>query len=354
MKRITQYVTVLVLVFSALNVNAQQSDVDTQIDSLRIQKEQIIKEEKAALKEEVKAINERLDAKEITQEEADQLKQEAATNRALNIENRTAIIENKIALLQRNENTYFDEYKIFGVTIKTEDDEFVGIRFGDNSNNDPIRYDKRTTSDLVLSFGWNNVAVDGGGLNASPYKFWGSRYFELGWAWKTRLLNNSNALRLKYGFSFQWNGYKLTDNRYFVQDGDETRFEVHPYDLKKAKLNVTNFILPAHIEFGPSRKTQTDSYVRYSSRNQFKMGLGGYIGFNIGTYQKLKYTDDTGDKGKDKIKKDYNVTDFVYGLSGYMAFSNCGLYVRYELSPLFEDQAVDQHNVSLGFRFDMN
>lgn len=353
MKRITQCFTVLAMLCIALTVQAQNESTENQIDSLRVQKERIVKEEKTALKEEVQAINEKLDKKEITQEQADLLKQEVATKRALNIENRTAIIDNKIALLRRNEDTYFDEYTIFGVTVKTEDDDFVGIRFGDR-NNDPIRYDKRTSSDLVISFGWNNVAVDGGGLNASPYKFWGSRYFELGWAWKTRLLNNSNALRLKYGMSFQWNGLKLTDNRYFVQNGDETTFEVHPYDLKKAKLNVTNFILPVHLEFGPSRKTQTDSYVRYSSRNQFKMGLGAYMGFNVGTYQKLKYTDDTGDKGKDKIKKDYNVTDFVYGLSGYMAISNVGVYVRYELSPLFEDQAVDQHNVSLGFRFDMN
>ncbi len=347
MKKITQYLMVLALIFSAQNMLAQDSN-EQKIDRLKIEKETIVAEEKEMLKAEVEAIIKRLDSNEISQEEADKLKQEAAKKRALNIENRTVIIDNKIALLARNDKEYFDEFSIFGVTISSNDDSFSF-----KHKNKPIKYDRRTTSDLVIAFGFNNAILEGEKLDDSPYKFFGSRFFEMGWAWKTRILNESNAIRIKYGFSIQSNGLKLTDNRYFVQNGNETTFEVYPYPLKKAKLNITNLIFPAHIEFGPSRKTQTDSYVRYSTRNQFKMGLGGYFGFNIGTYQKLKYTAD-GDKSKEKIDKNYNTSDLVYGLSGYIAFNDVGLYVKYELSPLFKDQILDQNNVSLGLRFDMN
>ncbi|GAB1308706.1 hypothetical protein KH5_13890 [Urechidicola sp. KH5] len=357
MRTITHYMLFIALFLSA-TMYAQEEEKtqanEEKIEVLEKQKAAIEAEEKALLKEEVAAINAKLSKGEISQEEADKLKQEAAQRRALNIENRTTIIDNKIAYLKRNEDSYMDEYKIFGVTVVAEEDDVVSIRFKDDDYDKPIKYDRRTTSDLVVSFGWNNAVIEGESFNDSPYKFWGSRYFELGWAWKTRLLNSSNALRVKYGFSFQWNGLKLDDNMYFVENGDETVFEEHPFNLKKAKLNITNVIFPVHLEFGPSRKTQTDSYVRYSTRNKFKMGVGGYFGFNIGTYQKLKYTDDMGDKGKDKIKKGYNVSDLVYGLSTYVAFSNVGLYARYELSTIFENQSVDQNLVALGLRFDMN
>ena len=83
------------------------------------------------------------------------------------------------------------------------------------------------------------------------------------------------------------------------------------------------------------------------------MGLGGYAGFNIGTRQKLKYSMD-GDKIKDKIKRNYNASSLVYGLSGYVAFDDIALYVKYDLSPIFEDQAVDQNNISVGVRFDVD
>ncbi len=81
--------------------------------------------------------------------------------------------------------------------------------------------------------------------------------------------------------------------------------------------------------------------------------MGGYAGFNIGTRQKLKYEVE-GDRVKDKIKRSYNASDLVYGLSSYIAFDDIALYVKYDLSPIFKDQAIDQNNISLGLRFDMD
>lgn len=349
MKTIAQYTLLLVLLFSIQNLFSQENK-EQQIDSLRVQKERILIDEKALLKEEVRAIKLKLENKEITEVAADSLKQKAAMKGALNIENRTVIIDNQIALLERNDNVYIKEYTVFGITVKNIERE-SRIVFSDKER--PIRYDKRTTSDFVLAIGFNNAILEGETLDDSPYKFYGSRFFEMGWAWKTRLFSNSNALRLKYGFSFQWNGLKLTDNRYFVQDGNETTFEVYPQPTKKAKLNITNLIFPTHLEFGPSKKTETNNYLRYSTKRQFKMGLGVYFGFNLGTYQKIKYIEN-GDKNKEKIKKDYNTSDLVYGLSGYLAFNDVALYARYELSPLFEDQVQDQNTIALGIRFDMN
>jgi hypothetical protein len=353
MQHITKYIVLIAIALSTQFSQAQDTNNSERIKILKDQKERITIEERGYLKTEVETILQRLKIGEITEENADLLKKEVAKKRALNIENRTAILANKISLLERNENGYYDndgETSIAGISIGGNKGTLVGIKT--KGNNKPKKYDRRTYSDLVVAFGLNNAIVEGEKLEDSPYKFGGSRFFELGWAWKTRVFNKSNFLRFKYGFSFQINGLKPTDNRYFVESGNETNLAIFPSELKKSKLSVTNLVMPIHFEFGSSDKTVKDNYYRYSTYNKFKFGIGGYAGFNIGTRQKLKYTLDN-DRVKDKIKRDYNTSNLVYGLSSYIAFKNVAVYAKYDLSPIFKDQAIEQNNISLGIRFDM-
>jgi hypothetical protein len=327
------------------------------IEELKKLRDDIKNQEKEFLKAEVEAINRRLDNDEISYKEAETLKKKVAKKRALNIENRIAIINNKISLLQRNEEGYStneNEEYVFRIG-GSEGGENSFVYFGKEQDDKPKNriYDRRTSSDFVLAFGLNNAIVEGQSLEDSPYKFGGSRFFETGWAWKTRVFKNSNFLRFKYGFSFQINGLKPTDNKYFVKQGDETILEEFPENLKKSKLSITNLVFPVHFEFGPSRRIDKDTYFRYSTDRQFKMGLGGYAGFNVGTRQKLKYELD-GERIKDKQKRGLNTTNLVYGVSGYVAFGEVALYVKYDLSPIFKNQTIDQNNISVGLRFDVD
>ena len=356
MQTITKIMAILILTVGLGSSYAQDSvNVDQlrKIELLEKQKEQIKAEERDQLRAAVEGINQRLDRGEITAEEAERLKTLAAEKHAANIENRTAIIDNKIALIRRNND---DEL--------IQDDDSFTIRIGKNDGEDKYihigprekktrKYDRRTTSDLVFAIGFNNALIDGQDLDDSPYKLAGSGFVELGWAWKTRVLENSNAIRLKYGFSIMWNKLDIKDNRYFVQEGDNIMLEEFPIDLKKAKFRTTNLVFPVHFEFGPSRKIERETYYRYSTRDQFKIGLGGYAGFNLATLQKLKYSSEGRDV-KDKFKGGYNTTEFVYGLSGYIAFDDVALYVKYDLSPIFKDQAIEQNNISVGLRFDVD
>ncbi|TYA75062.1 hypothetical protein [Seonamhaeicola marinus] len=358
MRTITNYLALLVLCVSVQLINAQDTipkiNNKDKIEALKEAIEKIKQEERDFLKTEVEAINLRLENEEISNEKAEALKKEAAKKRALNIENRIAIVNSKIALLARNEEGYdietTDHYEE-GITIKTEDGEI--IRFKTSKKNKPKKYDRRTTSDFVLAFGLNNALIDGQGLDDTPYKIGGSRFLELGWAWKTRIFKESNFVRFKYGYSFQINGLKPDDNMYFVKEGNQTTLQEFPENLDKSKLSITNLVFPMHLEFGPSKKIERDTYFRYSTHNKFKIGVGGYAGFNIGTRQKLKYRLD-GERIKDKQKRGLNTTNFVYGISSYIAFGDMALYVKYDLSPIFKDQLVDQNNISLGVRFDMD
>ncbi|MFK5983475.1 MAG: hypothetical protein QM499_11210 [Flavobacteriaceae bacterium] len=346
MRIITLSIMVVLWCIPFIKANAQEITIS--VEKLENSKEDIINEEKDALKRGIESINQRLENNEITQEEAGKLKNEAAEKHALNIENRVAIIENKIALRKRNNNdtlAYKDKNILM---IETFDDgEVFSISYNKHK-----KYDRRTTSRLVMAVGFNNLITEGESFNDTEIKIGGSRFFELGWAWKTRVFKESNWLRIKYGFSFTWDGLKPVDNQYYVDIGEETVLQVHSQNLDKAKLRVDKLIFPVFFEFGPSKKKEYANYFRYSTRKQFKVGIGGFAGFKLSSRQKLKYSEDGSNK-KEKIKASYNTNSVVYGLNGYVGWGWTALYVKYELNPIFKNNPVDQHNISMGLRFDM-
>ncbi|MEE9362966.1 MAG: hypothetical protein V3U92_10255 [Cellulophaga sp.] len=334
-------------------VLAAQSQTNKKVEKLKERKELIITQEKAALKLEIEDITKRLEKKLITKEEAQILKEAAAKKRALNMENRIAIIENKIALQERNKGDVLVMEE--GLSIY-EDDNGVTIHISDEpwkffKRKEP-RYDRRTYSDFVVAVGLNNAIIEGQSLEDSPYKVGGSRFFEFGWTWRTRVFKESNFVRFHYGFSFQFNGLKPKDNKYFMVDGGQTQLETFEYDLKKSKFRMDNLVFPVHFEFGPSKYRETDDRVRYSIVKRFRVGLGAYGGFNMGTRQKLKYKR-AGENVKEKLKRGYNTPNFVYGLSGYVGVGGVQLYAKYDLSPIFKNAVEEQHNISLGLRFDL-
>jgi len=347
------------LLLSVQFITAQENLNSERIKSLEDKKELIRTEEKDFLKATVENINKKLDAGEITIEAAAELKKAEAKKHALNIENRIAIIDNKIALLGRNAEVTSDVgANLDGYVIeigKSEDSyeyDRSGIYIGPKDKEMPRVYDRRTTSDLVFAIGLNNTIIDGQSLSDSPYKIGGSGFVELGWAWKTRVFKNTNAVRLRYGLSVQWNKLDIKDNMYFTETNDVVSLQEFPVEVNNSKFRSTNLVVPVHFEFGPSKKIVRDDYFRYSTYNRFRIGIGGYAGINIGSMQKVKYKVD-GEREKDK-NRGFNTNPFVYGLSTYVGFGNIGLYAKYDLSPLFKDQAVDQNNISLGVRFDLD
>lgn len=317
-------------------VQAQEKTSSEKIEALEKEKDEIISEEKEALKKEVEKINMRYEKKEIDWEEAEELKSEAAKKHARIIQERTAAIDRQLAAL-RGEVGEQDDWE----EEDDEDDWYHKSRYS------------RTTTHLVVAAGFNNALLEGQSLNDSDFEVGGSRFFEIGLAWRTRVFEKSNWLRLRYGFSFQFNGLKPTDNRYFVEDADLTQLQEYPVELDKSKFRMDNLVFPVHFEFGPSTKIESKRSVWFSTHNKLKVGLGGYAGFQLGERQKLKF-EENGEDVKKKLKGDYNTNDFIYGLSGYLGWGSAALYVKYDLNPVFDDPNPELHTVSVGLRFDVN
>ncbi|MGB5272572.1 MAG: hypothetical protein WBN39_00830 [Flavobacteriaceae bacterium] len=330
-----------------------QEDYQRQIEQLIVSKDQVTEQEKEALKLEVEAINQKLANKEIDMEEAKLLKENAAEKRALNIADRLAIINNKISLLERNRGEVLQTPKAFrfgqdplGLSITVNNEPWQIFE-----HKEP-KYDRKTYSDFVFAVGLNNAIIEGQSLSDSPYKIAGSRFAELGWSWRTRILPNSNFIRFNYGFSFQFNGLKPKGNEYFVAADGETTLQEFEFDLNKSKFRTDNLVFPLYLEFGPSKIEKSTERIRYNIDKKFRLGIGGYGGFNLSARQKLKYTRE-GETVKDKLKRGYDTNDFVYGLAGYAGVGGVLFYLKYDLNPIFKDAQTDQRNVSLGLRFDL-
>ena len=108
-----------------------------------------------------------------------------------------------------------------------------------------------------------------------------------------------------------------------------------------------------HLEFDFS-KTITDGDKKiFKSHKGARFGIGGFVGVNTNSKQFMRYNQD-GHKISVKDKGDFNVNDFTYGLSTYIGYKQTSLYLKYDLNPMFKNNAVDQNNISLGIRFDWN
>lgn len=303
-------------------------------------------EEKKALKEEIEAIDKQINEGKITKEKGAEIKAKFAAERASNIETKVAAEEAKLRGLV---NEHVEE--VVGDSLKGK--YSISIQGGyKNGKKYANTSEKRTTGQTVFAFGANNVLSDGN-LAHSDFYFLRSNFYEWGYTWNTRLYNQSNLAHFKYGFSVMYNELNPTQNRIFATNGQSTGLVNFNGDLKMSKLRNVNLVFPMHFEFDFSKtKTVNDKKIFHSHKG-LRLGIGGFAGFNLKTKQKICYEID-GNEVTEKTKGDFNVNDFVYGVSSYIGYKQTSLYVKYDLNPVFADNAIKQNNISMGIRFDWN
>ena len=379
MTKIIFYLTVFILLFIS-KTQAQDTSqkgekvkktFESEVKIISIKIENITKEEKSTLKIEVEAVNVALENGKITKEEAEAKKQKLAETRAKNIENRVTIEqENLKNLVQQKVDGQitgkdtikkpsklilkWENGQITGKdTIKKPSKLILKWEKGDKDYIKEFKPEKRTTSQFVLAFGVNNLTADGVVANSDFY-YWQSHFFEWGFTENTRIFKNNNLLHLKYGFSVMYNTISPTDNRYFVTSpNSQTNLEVFPSPLENSRFKNVYLVAPLHLEFDFSDNKSKNDSSGFSTHKGVRFGIGGYGGFRIKSKQKLYYYIDD-DKIRIKTKGDFNVNDFIYGVSTYLGYKETSLYLKYDLNPLFENNTIDENNISIGVRFDFN
>jgi hypothetical protein len=361
----------LLALLCIVNTGFSQKSFEKKMAEIGDQIQMISEQEKEVLRIKVDEINTKLDKKLISKQEAENQKLDAAEKCANRIEQKVAPLEREIQNLVKvkaegnwesdneEEMDHFSDDDNDDDEVKISSDDDGQFNFSWNPKKRKKREYKgepRTTSQFVFAVGLNNLITEGdlSSLDNNGIKFGTSRFYEWGLTYKTRLLNNSNFLQLKYGLSLMYNNLRPNDNRYFVPNNGMTTLEKYPENLTdEPYLRNIALVIPLHIEFDFGKKKMKEDRVILRSQKSVRVGFGGYAGIRTRTKQLLEYKVD-GYKTESVTKGNYNANDFVYGTSAYIGYKDMSFYTKYDLNPLFKNNLVDQNNISFGLRFDFN
>lgn len=212
-----------------------------------------------------------------------------------------------------------------------------------------VKYGTKTTP--YLAFGVGNVATDGAFAN-SEFGYMRSNYFEWGIAARTPFSKTNNKWGIRYGLGFKYNGLATTQNQEFTLAGNQTVTAPSSKELRKnyAYLRNTYITIPISLDFTTTSKVYNEANRRFTTKEGINFGIGGYVGYNINSKQFIRYENADGYKISEQQKGDWNVNDFQYGLTAYAGKDHFKLVLKYDLSPVFTDNVVDQNYWSIGLQ----
>lgn len=345
----TRIVLVFGLLFFAVNSFAQNTigigKYNKTLDSLNTVRANVENHEKELLKLYINDLNRQLKKGKISEREFENEKNKLAELHAQNIQSRKIILDEMIEYLERNsESDSLKLLKLPNSITKVRDTSHL------SSVEPKDTYYINEYFQPYFAVGFSNSARDNS-LSDLPYKPLGSRFLEMG-VNKRHAFKKRGSLHFRYGIGVNIDGYKSSDNEYFVMEDNKIRIEEHLYKLKKSKLRRIDLVVPLHLEFQKLHGSKKrNGKMHYSYYNSWNFGIGGYAGVNLETKQILKYTD-----GGKKIESTQilsgGVNKPVYGLSAFVGKQDFSLYVRYALSDMFKDNIPHTENtIAIGVRF---
>lgn len=361
----------LVLLCTTL-IQSQEKIFEKEVVKISKKIEKITKQQKDSLKSKVIIIDKRLTRGEISKSTAATLKNELASYHAKRIEILVGQQEKLLQMLVQDKTNGKIASTEESITNEDEDNTFtignklfkLNISEGDleeRNNRRELRWKQKnklqrtTTTQFVFAMGVNNVLNENklSSLNDSEYQFWRSRFYELGFSWKTRFNREPSNLYFKYGFSFLWNNLRLEDNRVHIKNGDVTEIQDFGNTLSESRLRHVQMNFPVHLEWDLSKnKVYKDGRIRDRTNKSLRFGVGGFFGFKLGTRQYLEFNDNDNIETEQLQFDNFNMNIFNYGLSSYIGYKSTSFYWKYDLNPLFKN--TETRNISMGIRFDFN
>ncbi len=204
-----------------------------------------------------------------------------------------------------------------------------------------------------IDLGMNNYLENGGFPDANDAQYtvrpWGSWYVALKGGVQTHI---TGKFAFDYGGGFSWYNFKYQDpDTRMVKGEDGMIFTTWDKDMKAVKSKLTATYINAHFlpvfDFGYRKRVKTYddgttiSRVRYG-RNGFRIGLGGYAGYRIGSHSKVVFKD--GKKNKDKENNNFYLNNFRYGLRMIIGYGEVDFFINYDLNNLYVENRGPQLN----------
>lgn len=209
----------------------------------------------------------------------------------------------------------------------------------DDDDNDNWNHNNRwgrTWQSFNIELGTNNYLQNGKFPDSNNELYsvrpWGSWYVGLSSIQRTRL---GKKFFLEWGVGMNWYNFKFQqDNVVMVKDdagvhfAEDTR-DVHFIKSKLTASYITASLVPV-IDFGDhSRKAR----IWEGYGNSFRIGLGPYIGYRVGSHSKLVYNDDG--REKDKQHDSFYLNSVRYGARLQIGYRSTDLFFNYDLNELF-------------------
>ncbi|RRA99024.1 outer membrane beta-barrel protein [Larkinella rosea] len=234
------------------------------------------------------------------------------------------------------------------VTIK----ESEGRRYDSSDNNHESDWSSRNKNRRRKNDNWD-IGADGGGIglntlvekSANPnypkesYQLrpLGSRYISLALSQMPTIARSQHvAFKLFYGLEVSWNNYMFQNDVIAQKNPNGVIFADAGRDLKKSKLTVCSVNLPVVPRL---------SFYNNNGRKVGHLGFGGYVGYRVDSYTKIKETD----SNKERQHSDFHLNDFRYGVIAHIGVARTNFFIKYDLNSMFKtDKGPDVRALSFG------
>lgn len=197
---------------------------------------------------------------------------------------------------------------------------------------------------LNFDFGMNNYLENGKFPDASGANYsvrpWGSWYVGIN---SNHKFHVGGPVFIEWGKGVSWYNFKFENNRIRVES-DENRllFQEDPdhTDAIKSKLTASyiNISLVPTLDFSrglrrvKSYSLEGFNFTKYDKRG-FRIGVGPYVGYRLGSHTKFVYRDNGREKEKDR--GGFYLNNWRYGIRGQMGYKAIDFFFNYDMSELF-------------------
>lgn len=214
-----------------------------------------------------------------------------------------------------------------------------------------VKKNRGTSYGMSFDLGLNNFLQDGKSPEDTNEAY--SARPMGSWTYAINSINKTHIggpLYLQWGAGVNWYNFKFNDETIrvlkdagsvegvsFVSD-PRTDIEFIKSKLSSTYINVS--MLPVFQFKGRDRSWDNDwdddwdwCFDR-NKRSGFRIGVGGYAGYKIGSQSKFVY-EDKGDKRKEKNNDSYYLNNWRYGARLQLGFRDVDIFVNYDISELF-------------------
>jgi hypothetical protein len=162
----------------------------------------------------------------------------------------------------------------------------------------------------------------------------------------------SSWLSLDLGADLLWYNFKMEDRTVIINEGTEpAQIVFQPTESEddpiRSKLRVSYINANLMPVFHIGKKSSG------FNRRTFRIGVGGYAGYRIGSMTKYVY-EHNGNKQKDKYSDNFYLNNFRYGAKAMIGIKEINVFLNYDLNSLFEENKGPEGNNLNAFSFGVN